>query len=633
MKKFSKIVAMVLALVMVVALLVGCSLFGIDTARYRSQVAFKVGDEDVTVGVVTDLYTNLFYQYYNYVANGQLTNDDLFNMAIESLYTSYSKLDAYKHLDNVLGTVSAKVPQDSRVANLEYLNDMETEYAYSYIKYSLFVALDSTVESYIASEVAKLAEDVHDHDQTDERAFNEPDKMYYENAEGTKVYFDSYADKMYYDNTFNTEVAEYIEKYYANLEVYTLGLDGYVYTQEQAAAKVDNINKRLKQYEDDNADEELPEDHVYPTIDAAQYIAWQEKATKSFTNSVENNYDQTVEQYARQQLFNTVITLIGRKWDYNTVASKIEADKTQLVEALVDKYTVNKNAFTASINMNQSTYLTFIGSLADSNYIYDIPDMYQGDFIFVKNLLIPFSAKQTAQLTNLANVLGGTGTEAYIKARNQLAAEIVATDFSITDEEAEDQVTGLFSYDEGNNKIVLQGELAEKLVNNGNLQPDAFVELMKKYNTDTAQHSRKYEYVAYVGPDTNAYTSPWVAEFDAAVKEAYALGQYHYGIAVSQYGVHIVYYSKPVAAWQQDFEGFIDSFATHAVDTTSFEYSYFTTYYTDQQNLLSTSANEDLTETYRYGGKITMSKGLSHMIKELGLSFDFEESITKEDEE
>ena len=86
------------------------------------------------------------------------------------------------------------------------------------------------------------------------------------------------------------------------------------------------------------------------------------------------------------------------------------------------------------------------------------------------------------------------------------------------------------------------------------------IELMKQYNTDTAQHSKVYDYVVRVGEVPDSYTSSWVQEFVDAANVAYdlataagATGGY-YGVAVSTYGVHIVYYSAKVEAQTFDFE-------------------------------------------------------------------------------
>src|SRR5699024_6038256 len=97
----------------------------------------------------------------------------IFQMAMDSLYTQYMKVDAYKKSDGVVTYTQADNKYVGQFANAEYLSLAEMQFVVQYLKYQIFLALDSYTETYITSDY-KLA-DVEEEDTS--REFTEPDDM------------------------------------------------------------------------------------------------------------------------------------------------------------------------------------------------------------------------------------------------------------------------------------------------------------------------------------------------------------------------------------------------------------------------------------------------------------------------
>lgn len=622
MRKQIKLIALVLAVCMTLSVLAGCGMFTKDMVKYRDQVVMTVGDEQVNLGQVSDAYTNLYIQYSSYIGSG-VTVDSIFQMAMDSLYTQYMKVDAYKKSDGVVTYTQADNKYVGQFANAEYLSLAEMQFVVQYLKYQIFLALDSYTETYITSDY-KLA-DVEEEDTS--REFTEPDDM------GSAK---TYAEKLYNDNFVNEDMTKYFNDYYPSFDINSqtaTGYSDYVYGtgDEGLTARVEEINKRIKDY---IIDEEGEKDE-YPTISAEEYIGWQNKAVKKYNDIVEDTYGINLETFYLNQTESFIVSILAAKYDY-TVASKVEAEDT-FVTDLQATYESALNSAKAGYNLNPDSFVTFIESLSSTGFIYYVPDKYNvnkeegglgNGYVFVKNLLVPFGEEQKAKLTQLKNIVGSTTDPAYIQYRNNLATEIVATDFLVEDED-NNKVENLFVMSGDQVIVNPDGALGENLnggvvtAMQGKTQDETFVELMKRFNTDTAQHSATYDYVVRVGEVPYSYTSNWVTEFVDGANEAFKAGQYHYAIAVSDYGVHIVYYAKPVEAQTMNF-------AENMYDTTSAEYRYMKTFYTDRLTIFTTEATKELEETYKAGGLIKINKMFSTFLKDYGFTYDFDAAMEVE---
>ena len=610
MKKASKLIVFILVVALMLSVLSGCAMFGKNSEKYRSTALVTVGSQSITVGEMLDSFNTQYNNYYAYISYGYITVEQVFEIAADSVYQQVVKVDAY---------VSANQPETTNKTykNGEYLTEEELNFVVRYVKYLVFTNFDSQVESFLANDFEFEA--VEEEDTS--RDFLEPDDL------GGAVY----SDYIYNQNFVNEDMDEYMADYYSFLTKEDLQkdnkIDSYVFAnQADAQAMLDFYNDRLGE-EDEKVTYE-------------QLVETQNKVIRRYQNSVELSYGYDLEGFVNSQIESMIKSIIVAKYNkgiYSNIdgadASKTKADLLANVKGLA----INQQA---DYLLNDS-FDSLITSLSESSYLYAVDEIQKGNYIFVKNILIPFSAEQTQYLTNLAQTLGSTESEAYLEARLQLATQIVADDFnSEKDEDGEyAKVEGLFEV-QGDKLVVKSGSAlsanlqdGQVVVMEGKSKTETIVELMKRFNTDVGQHSATYDYVVRVKDDED-YTQPWVTEFVDAAKEAYALGENSYAVCVSSYGVHIVYYSKNVEA--QDFsESAFDSVVGNAnVDTTSPAYKLFVAYFETETSSAISKDMEELLEAYETNGKVVETKEFKKFMKENEIEFTFDDLIcTEEDAE
>lgn len=613
MKKVSKALVLALVAVLMLDILCGCASFTKVTDTYREQKAIQVGEETITIGKLIDTFNNYYNTYSSYVSAGYVTTDYLLQLAVSSLYTQYMKVDAYKQSDAGKAAAQNSTISDTMgLANAEYLTQDELDFAVKYVKYLLFTTIDEIVDNYIEVYGFEL-EDEEEEDTS--RDFVEYDDL------GDM----SYSEYVYQQNFENEDMSDYLDKYYPNLKA-TLTVDEseYVLSEDIAAVRVGELNDRLA---DDSTEQ----------ITVADYIQWQKDALVIYKKSVKQNYEYDIVQLLKIQSEDMILSLLVEKYEYN-IYSEIDSESglSATLSALQSEYEKLKENQTAEFKIDND-FVSFIEDLSDDSYILDVPDGY--DYIFVKNILIPFTDEQTTILSSLEDQLGSTDNEKYIAARNEIAASIVAEDYTQQDENGDNiKVSGLFALDE-NGEVVINssglfaayfGEDGFVIKGSDDASADeTIINLMKKYNTDTAQHSTIYDYVVRVGDIPDGYSSPWETNFTNAAIAAYDLTEDHqagtYQIAVTSYGVHIVYYSAKVEAQVLTFT------ADSIKDTTSPAYRMFKSYFEDQQSTLVDEAVEALQKEY-YTSKIKKLAGLDTFLNDNGFTFDFESSIETDDD-
>lgn len=597
MKKFSKIIALTVVAIMLVTMLTGCALFGKNTAKYRALPVLNVGNEEITLGRVIDLFNTYYSSYAQYIQAGYYTYEDVLDMTLDAIYSTYIKVDAYKTAQDVVTYTAAENKYVDEYQDAKYLSQEEMEILVKSVKYSLFAGLDSYVQNFIAIEVG----DIHESHEEASRDFVEHDDM---------MGCATYAEMLYLSNLKDKEADEYFEKF-PLATVLEATLEDYVLEVGAAQARVDDVNERLAEYVEDHGEEG---DEI-PSITEEQYVSYQERALRQYTKSIDANYGFTPAELFVYQVESYIDSVIAMKYDLK-VSSAIETSATfkQEVEA-----TFNSNVATDTANyaLNPSNFESFVSSLTNDSVIYSVPSQYADSYIFVKNLLIPFSEKQTAILNNYAAVCGSNTSDEYVAFRTQLAAQIVAKDFN--NDEAE--VEGVFEYVGG--EIKLAGALAQELPNGGTVTNEKFMELMLQYNTDTASHANVYDYVVRVGYTPSSFNHSWVPEFVDAANVAYEAGIGHYAIAVSNYGVHVVMYSGNVEAASFD--------VNKIYDTASNEYRVMKQAYSDKLAYLQRKDNEQLDETYKYAAdrKIQTTANFKQLLKILEIEYDFEAAMTK----
>ena len=608
MKKANKLIVLILVVALMLSVLSGCAMFGKNAEKYRSTAIVTVGDQSITVGEMLDAFNTQYNNYYYYIAQGYFTVEQVFELAADSLYEQAIKIDAYV-------TANQAVTSNKTYKNGEYLTEEELNFVIRYVKYLVFTNFDSQVETFLANDFefeAKEAEDTS-------RDFLEPDDL-----GGVK-----YSDYIYNQNFVNEDMDEYMSKYYsfvanADLEKDNK-LDSYVFTKEaDAQAMLDSYNERLG--EDD------------AKVTFAQLVEAQNKVVRRYQNSVELSYGFDLEGFVKGQIESMIKSIIVSKYN-KAIYSKIDGDDASKTKAALLANTTGLAVNQAADYFLNDSFDSLITALSESSYLYAVDEAQKGNYIFVKNILIPFSAEQTQYLTNLAQTLGGTESQAYLDARTQLATQIVADDFT-SEKDADGEyakVEGLFEVVGGKLQIKAGSALAANLQNgqvvemDGKSKTETIIELMKKFNTDVAQHSATYDYVVRVAEDDN-YTQPWVTEFVDAAKEAKNSGLNTYSICVSSYGVHIVYYSANVEAQDFSDNAFDGVINGTNVDTTSPAYKFFKSYFENESTSVILADSDELKKTYETNGRVSATKEFAKFMKDNEIEYSFEDMICTEED-
>ena len=599
MRKASKILTLILIVVFMLSVFAGCDLVGKDVAKYRNTTAITVGNETINIGKLLDTFNSYYNSYYSYLSAGYITADYLLEMAISSLTQQYMQIDDY------VSNHSAITPSlADRAHNAEYLTEDEFEYCVKYVKYLSFQSFDSNVESNITSKY-----DLDDPETEDtSRDFTEPDDL--KDAK-------SYAEYLYKQNFVNEDANEYFEKYYsADFSFDTFTANDYVYQTEDDFAKA-----RIAEFNDRRTEDEEGE------LTFEEYKGIQEKTLKQYKDTIENNYGISLEEFIANQVADMVSSCLLAKWSYEHYGD-LETNDDNLKATIVSNFETLKKSQKAGFEINEN-FDSFITGLSSSSFIYDVPQDKQEQYVFVKNVLIPFSSAQTNRLTNLANRLGSRDRQEYKDKRLEYAAAVVADDFlSEKDDDGKyAKVEDIFALVEGKLVVNSTGALGEFLLADGSVKGDTLadktatiLDLMKQYNTDIGQHTARYDYVVYVGDDED-YSHNWVDEFVDAAVEANQLGAGSYALGISDYGVHIVY----VVGYVED-QIFNFNF-DERLDTTSASYRFFTSFFESQISLKTQEAFDALQDSYVENNKISVNKHFNKFLKENGFTFDIDEFL------
>ena len=609
MKKAIKLITLILVVVLMFSVLSGCAMFGKNVEKYRSTPIVKVGDQAITVGEMLDAFNTQYNNYYYYIAQGYFTVEQVFEIAASSLYEQTIKIDAYV-------SANKAVTQNETYKNGKFLTEDELNFVVRYVKYLVFTNFDAQVESFLANDREFNAVEAED----TSRDFLEPDDL-----GGAK-----YSDYIYNQNFVNEDMDEYMTDYYSFITAEDFQkdakVDSYVFTKEaDAQAMLDFYNDRLDEEE--------------TKVTYTELVETQNKVIRRYQNSIKLSYGFDLEGFVKSQIESMIKSIIVAKYNKD-IYSKIDGvDASKTKEALL--------ANTQSLAVNQSadyilndSFDSLITSLSESSYLYAVDEAQKGNYIFVKNILIPFSTEQTQYLNNMAVTLGGTESKAYIAERLKVATQIVADDF--TSEKDDDgnyaKVEGLFEVS-GDKLVIKAGSALATNLQNGQVVPmdgmsktETVLKLMEKYNTDVGQHSAAYDYVVRIKDDDN-YTQPWVTEFVDAAKEAYTSGLNTYSICVSTYGVHIVYYSADVVAQDFSQDAFDGVVGNPDADTSSPAYKLFKTYFETESNSAITKDMEALKKAYETNGKVVETAEFKKFMKDNEIEYTFDDMICTEEDE
>ena len=608
MRRVSKILTLILVVVFLFSVFAGCGLIGKDIGKYRSAEAIKVGKQTVTIGKLLDTFNSYYNSYYYYVYYSGWTVEDIFDIAVQSLFTQYLKVDLYTSKPENVKVATNK----SLFANAEFLTQDQLDYLVSYVKYLFFTSFDDSVMEKVEAKYDLKAEESED----TSRDFYE-----YDDLKGATKYADYYLNQTF----TNEDMDEYVEKYlpegtdFANKTVTSDALlELYLKT---ADAKVEEINKRIE--EDEDAEEQV-------TISVTDYQDYQKAVFSQYKTNVKSNYGVEFDAFVKSQIEDMIVNSIVNLYNYNIYAG-IE-DDANFTQKLTDNYKTLVASQKAEFAIEEN-YESFIEGLTDSSFIYDVPEGREKDYVFVKNILIPFNGAQTAKLKSLKDDIGSAEDQRYLDLRNKLAADIVADDFN--SEKDDDGKYGKLEQKpfivDAQGKVAINPECADlyDYLQNGNVigdDPDQVIhDLMARFNTDVAQHSAVHSYVVRVGEVPDSYKAQWVQEFVDATNDAMEKGGAgHYGIGVSDYGVHIVYVEGYVTPDEVNFQG--DNY----LDTTTTEYRLFKNYFETQAQKLISKDLEELIKAHK--DDLSTSKIYNKFLKENGLNYDIIDRLFKDED-
>ncbi len=587
-----KLICILLALVLVFSsLLSACAMFEEDTYLSSNETAFTVGDQKISVGTFLSAYTSLYNTYYYYIYYGYMTEADLINYAYTQLVYTNTFLNEYKKVADAQGNTYdhkyVSVFKDSK-----YLSAEDIEYVLKYSKYAIYSAIDELVKTSLSEKHVFLEEETTSRDMLIKKllesisadAFNLVDEeveKYLLNAPGGLDYTNFDTDYVFSVNT--TDEAELAK----------------------IQARLDSLNKQLDVSDAD-----------YQPITKEEYIKAQKEALTNFRSTVKSNYGVSVDKFVVMQveetINNSLVTLFQKELSFKTV----EQDKEALFARLNTLWQSKKQAAIDKYLIDPAAWATDIEALSNTAFIYALSPNY--NYVFVKNILIPFSDAQTAELDALQEEIDGLNEElddasgateiAVLKAqiaqreeelknyRLTLAAQILAKDYVDESQNyksfftvAEGKLTVNTSSDLYKGFTDSKGNAVKGLKNIASAQD--FKDLMERYNVDVAQHSSYYDYVVNVTPD-EGYTAKWVTEFVEGAKEAVfgsdeenpaQIGENigNWSVAVTQYGVHIIYYSGDIAVQTPDFSAKNAEGILKIYDTTTIEYRFMSVYFNE----------------------------------------------------
>jgi len=611
-KKLFKTMGLVMAIVMMTMILASCSLFQVNQDRYRKETAFEVGDVKVEVGDFVDFYSNTMKQYLDSGYDVQTVWDSLGDQFL----LNYIILNEIKGNDS-WGGVEQNPYGDfaKQYENAQYLLESgDMELLLKNVRVSLYQSIDSLVESELANTYT-----FNEVTAEEDRPLNvlEPNVDFMIGAGALAA------------GDFEDDV-ESLDEYLANFKSCELTdfnaiVNSYVMEEgsqglEEVVAK---LNERVVQEE---GVEEGDED--YKVISEKEYVEAQKSSLNSIVRVVKETYNGwTMEQFLNSQVETAILSRLAQQYAEKQYAD-IEAEvllrlKEKLNMILADKveyYALYPDAFAEEIT-----------ALDESSFVTYVPEKYKNQYAYVKNMLIQFSDEQLEELSQYERF--GKNSQEYLTARNNIALRLSATDYLADKVDGEYvKVENVFTMQNG--EIVLANTALKQQLNNMTSvinikQRNAdFNAIIDRYNEDPGMQGMAYDYVLKVEePDLADDADAWVAEFAAAGRRAVKRGLGSYEIAVTDYGVHIVYFSGFVTADEFDFD---DESELYTPNTAT--YRFFKTYYDAVKESIYNKVFEEIIAEYKAHDVTINEKVVNKLLKEYGFELNWEEDHDHEED-
>lgn len=411
MKKKTAAVVALASCIALTASLAGCSLVSKDNRRDMEQVIAtvdisksdklpaKLSEYKSAISSAKILKRELVSYFlnvgYSYVQNGT-SYKDTFNMLVDALIDN-AVLAQYCTLELLSGdnslTLSEFNAKENEVAKYVYLLGGEQSEEVQLAKYSLFSSLNSAIDNYEKTLI----------DEDDEYSGTE--------TRTTPTNLNTEQDD-YYPRKENSVLLDY--NVYTGYKNYLLNDSG---TYKDEAIEGTTVATRTKAYNSfiNNLRQNYLIEDGENLTDIWSLVYIQNEYLNQLEARVINKYYKIYEEQQEEKLKN------GED-GYGYVQSVYE----ELLSSQKDGYAASSAFESAMGGMSSTSFVLYSPDTSDSD---KFDGTNNGEFGFVYNILLPFNAKQSVQLSQLNSVLSANDDKnAYYIGRNELLKNITTTD-------------------------------------------------------------------------------------------------------------------------------------------------------------------------------------------------------------
>ena len=512
MAKFKKLISLIAVAIFCLTFLVGCGLFVLNQERYRAQEAMTVGTEVVTLGEIIDYFDNNGTQYVQQGQSVQSVWDNLFPAFVQQKVL----ISEYK-----LGFTGTKNQSElaKTYKNGEYFDDDMLVYIQKSVYVAFYQALDELTLQELSADFTFEEDDTTEKPSMIDRTESETGKNQW-----TPVDEDSYKDVKALDKA----LADYPAQDFKTVK--------YVFDENDERVKkivADLVERQVKEEGDED-------------ITVADYIEAQKAAVNQTTKNIKNKKSMSMDEYFVYAIEEQILSELFYAQLYKMSGEYISEEliSQQIFETRLENLTQQaKNAFSQSA----SAFKDYIMSLSDDAFVYYVPEQYQGEFYYVRSILIPFSDEQSKDLER-AKTLYGSDSAAYKAYRYNLAKQIEVKDYTDDDKGVETSISVLDIIDSSTfNGVSLAA------VDRG-----TFVDWTYKYNTDGGMQNPVHSYVVSKNASTmTGSDESFVPEFVAAARSL-VNGSDNATFAITDYGIHLIFNDGVVEAdnisWENRFD-------------------------------------------------------------------------------
>ena len=539
-----RIICLIVAIVMCCSVFAGCNLISFDQDRDDRKVVITVASYDIASPDGSKTYTTEEYKIYKSEFK-----------AVYNYYVYYYQQYYGFSKEEVVDLLVENMAVERIVLNLA---DAYIDFGYikldTYEKNTIAQNVDASIDSAVSTAKAEILEERGITSGSDEDHDHEEE----EEEESETTYPTRDESKGIYDAMTRDELVELCQER-GILSVPAKGDDA-------AQDEIDKITARqLKNMliKDDRKDVEAwtPSLSRYPGLNnfdeetrSLELEAFS-RALKNIKQSVLSLYDITEEQKKsveqEYKQFEEITNTKGLSYVYgalqDSAVAYLYAGQTyedQQKMTLIEEYITGtvevtradvEDIYNRTLAAQKAQYAdeaNYEKAISDDGNILYFPD---DNHFFVKHILIPFSAEQTAELTAYKNSVENAVEGNYIAYRDRLAEQITSYEH-VDGEDYGDPISVNTIYNEILGKVGGAVTLYEK--------ERAFDDLIYKYNTDPGIFGKTYGYMEKY--DLGSSSETYMEEFAAAARKLYegktegALS----GKVVTDYGVHVLYLSK-----------------------------------------------------------------------------------------